>query len=152
MATIRSPLGAIGVILVALEVVFGGIVLALDEAPVLRAVMAVAMVAVFAAVALVVLWMVVYLTLKNPGFLFNPAEVAKLSESVQRGIYAIPVEDIVISGETFDLTETGGDLHIIGEPVDLTETVEDLRIIGEAIDFADADNTPDAADSSADSR
>jgi hypothetical protein len=48
------------------------------------------MVTVLVAVASVVLWMVVYLTVKKPGFLFNPAEVAQLSESAQQDIYSIP--------------------------------------------------------------
>ena len=53
-------------------------------------VVAVTMVTVFVAVASVVLWTVVYLTVRKQGFLFNPAEVAQLSESAQQGIYSIP--------------------------------------------------------------
>ena len=131
MIPVRSPLGAIGVILVALEAIFGSIVLFSDASPGLRAAMAAAMIAVLAVVTLVVLWMVVYLTLKNPGFLFNPAEVAKLSESVQRGIYAIPVDDIVITDETVDLTEAGADPPIAGETDESPDT-----------DSIDADDSP----------
>lgn len=102
MGPIRSPLGAIGVILVALEAVFGGTLLALDAAPALQTIMVLTMVTVFALVTLVVLWMVVYLTLKKPGFLFNPAEVAQLSESVQQVIYTPPRGRVSLRDEPSD--------------------------------------------------
>ena len=109
MGTIRSPLGAVGAILVALEAVFGGTLFALDTASGLRVAIVVTMIAVFISVTAVVLWMVVYLTIKNPGFLFNPAEVARLSETARRGIYAIPSSRISLEPQILDLTnrETG---------------------------------------------
>lgn len=123
---IRSPLGAIGVILVALEAVFSGALFALDDMHELRTAMVATMIAVFAAVTLVVLWMVVYLTLKNPGFLFNPAEVAKLSESVQRGIYAIPVENVAVAREPVSLMETSDDLQLYLQLHEDTDAGTDL--------------------------
>lgn len=119
---IRSPLGAIGAILVALEAVFGGALFALDGKPVLQAAMVATMIAVFVPVAIVVLWMVVYLTVRNPGFLFNPAEVAKLSESVQHGIYAIPVKDIAVSEEPVSITEASDTFQLRLEPNEDAET------------------------------
>ena len=94
MTLIRSPLGAIGAILVALEAVFGGTLFALDDSFWLRVAIVVTMIVVFVSVTAIVLWMVVYLTVKNPGFLFSPVEVAQLSESVQRNIYSMPNTDV----------------------------------------------------------
>ena len=90
MSPIRSPLGAVGALLVALEAVCAASLFALPAYSMQSWVVVMTMVAVFVAVASVVLWMVVYLTVKKPGFLFNPAEVAQLSESAQQGIYSIP--------------------------------------------------------------
>ena len=110
MGPIRSPLGAIGAILVALEAVFGGALFALDGKPVLQAAMVATMIAVFVLVSLVVLWMVVYLTLKKPGFLFNPAEVAQLSESVQQAIYTPPGGRVSLKDELPDSPAPGSGL------------------------------------------
>ena len=102
MVPIRSPLGAIGVTLVALETVFGGTLFALNDAPTVQMAMAATMIVVFVAIVSVVLWMVVYLTLKSPGFLFNPAEVARLSESVQQVIYSPPGGRLSLKEEPAD--------------------------------------------------
>ena len=90
MSPIRSPLGAIGALLVALEAVLAGSLFVLPAYSPQSWVVVVTMVTVFVAVASVVLWMVVYLTVKKPGFLFSPAEVAQLSESAQQEMYSIP--------------------------------------------------------------
>ena len=103
MAPVRSPLGAIGFLLVALEAIFGGALFALDADPWLRLAMVTTMIVIFVPVAIVVLWMVVYLTVKNPGFLFNPAEVAQLSESVQRGVYAMPDSNVSLSAQPLNI-------------------------------------------------
>ena len=103
MGPVRSPLGAIGALLVALEAIFGGALFALDADPWLRLAMVTTMIVVFVPTAGVILWMVVYLAVKNPGFLFNPAEVAQLSEAVQRGVYALPDSKVSLPVQTLDL-------------------------------------------------
>ena len=103
MGPVRSPLGAIGALLVALEAIFGGALFALDADPWLRLAMVTTMIVGFVPTAGVVLWMVVYLAVKNPGFLFNPAEVAQLSESVQRGVYALPDSKVSLPAQPLDL-------------------------------------------------
>lgn len=102
MKPVRSSLGAIGALLVALEAIFGGALFALGADPWLRLAMVTTMIAVFVPAAIVVLWMVVYLTVKNPGFLFNPAEVAQLSEAVQRVIYVPPSGRLSLEDELPD--------------------------------------------------
>lgn len=103
MGPVRSPLGAIGALLVALEAIFGGALFALDTDPWLRLAMVTTMIVGFVPTAGVVLWMVVYLAVKNPGFLFNPAEVAQLSESVRRGVYALPDSTVSLPAQPLDL-------------------------------------------------
>lgn len=107
MKPVRSPLGAIGALLVALEAIFGGALFALGADPWLRLAMVTTMIAVFVPAAIVVLWMVVYLTVKNPGFLFNPAEVAQLSEAVQRVIYVPPSGRLSLEDELPDSSAAG---------------------------------------------
>ena len=76
MSSIRSPLGAVGALLVALEAVLAGSLFVLPPYSAQSWVVVITMVTIFVAVASVVLWMVVYLTVKKPGFLFSPAEIA----------------------------------------------------------------------------
>ena len=71
MALIRGPLWVIGVVVLAMELVLAGTLFALGDAPVLRVAVVIAMSAAFAAFTLVALWLIVYLTLKNPGVLFG---------------------------------------------------------------------------------
>ena len=107
MSPIRSPLGAVGALLVALEAVCAASLFALPAYSMQSWVVVMTMVAVFVAVASVVLWMVVYLTVKKPGFLFNPAEVAQLSESAQQGIYSIPYSRPSLGPSDSSLTDRG---------------------------------------------
>lgn len=109
MGPVRSPLGAIGVILVAMEAAFGGALFALDDDPWLRLAMVTTMIVVFVPTACVVLWMVVYLAVKNPGYLFNPAEVAQLSESVQRVIYDPPAGRLSLEDDSPDSAAAEGE-------------------------------------------
>lgn len=117
MGPVRSPLGAIGVILVAMEAVFGGALFALESAPLLRVVMAGTMIAVFVPTACVVLWMVVYLTVKNPGFLFNPADVAQLKEPTQRDFYDLSSGRLSLEDELPD-SSTAADEADSGQGAD----------------------------------
>jgi len=71
MALIRGPLWVIAAIVLAMELVLAGTLFALTDAPVLRLAVIIAMSAAFAAFTLVALWLIVYLTLKNPGALFG---------------------------------------------------------------------------------
>ena len=71
MALIRGPLWVIGVVVLAMELVLAGTLFALGDAPVLRVAVVIAMSAAFAAFTLVALWLIVYLTLKNPRALFG---------------------------------------------------------------------------------
>jgi len=106
LSPIRSPLGAVGALLVALEAVLAGSLFVLPAYSPQSWVVVITMVTVFVAVAFVVLWMVVYLTVKKPGFFFNPAEVAHLSESAQQGIYSIPYSRFSVETVDSGLTDS----------------------------------------------
>ena len=68
--------------MVFMEGIAGATLFALDSDPLwLRVAIVTIMLLVFVSVTSVVLWVVIYFAVKNPGFLFNPAEVAQLSES-----------------------------------------------------------------------
>ena len=71
MALIRGPLWVIAAIVLAMEIVLAGTLFALTDVPALRLAVIIAMSAAFAAFTLVALWLIVYLTLKNPGALFG---------------------------------------------------------------------------------
>ena len=78
--------------------------MALDSDLWLRAAIVATMVGVFVAVSAVVLWMLIYLTIKNPGYLFSPGEVAKLSESVQKDVYSIPTGHVSLESEDLSVS------------------------------------------------
>jgi hypothetical protein len=84
MLPIRSPLGAIGAILVALEGVAGGSLFALDPGSALQTAMVAAMIFVFVTVTLVVLGMIIYFAVRQPAYLFNPSDI---SESAHLTLY-----------------------------------------------------------------
>ena len=81
---IRSPLGAIGAILVALEGVAGGSLVALESGSSLQAWMVAAMIFVFVAVTLVVLGIIIYFAVRKPAYLFSPSDI---SESAHSDLY-----------------------------------------------------------------
>jgi hypothetical protein len=84
MLPIRSPLGAIGAILVALEGVAGGSLFALDSSSVLQTAMVAAMILVFVAVTVVLLGVIIYFAVRQPAYLFNPSDI---SESAHLALY-----------------------------------------------------------------
>ena len=95
MGPIRSPLGAIGTILVLLEGIAGATLFALDSDPYLRLAIVVTIIVVFGLVTLTVLGITIYFTITNPGFLFNPADVGQLGETAQRRFFSAQ-DDIVV--------------------------------------------------------
>ena len=115
MLPIRSPLGAIGAILVALEGIAGGSLYALDSGSGLQIAMVATMISVFAAVTLVVLGIIIYFAVRQPAYLFNPSDI---SESAHVILYAggsggtrivevsIPQPEVVVPPQA-DFTENG---------------------------------------------
>ena len=78
-----------------MEGIAGATLFALDSDPLwLRVAIVAVMLLVLLMVSGVVLWVIIYFTIKKPGFLFNPAEVAQLSESAQQRFF--PSTDSVI--------------------------------------------------------
>ena len=87
MGPIRSPLGAIGAVLVVLEGIAAGTLFALDSDPLLRLAIVATMIFVLVSVTVVVLGIAIYFAKTKPGFLFNPADIARLSESTQQSLF-----------------------------------------------------------------
>ena len=92
--------------LVALEAIAGGSLFALDADPWLRMAIVATMLVVLVVVTGVVLGIAIYFTVKNPGFLFNPAEVAQLSEAAQQTFFP-PANVIALETPlSFPITDT----------------------------------------------
>lgn len=89
MGPIRSPLGALGAILVGMEGVAGATLFALGSDPHLRSVMVYTIIGGFIIITLATLALVAFFAKTNPGFLFNPADVGKLSEAAQQRFFRI---------------------------------------------------------------
>ena len=87
MGPIRSPLGAIGAVLVVLEGIAAGTLFALDSDPLLRLAIVATMIFVLVSVTVVVLGIAIYFAKTKPGFLFNRADIARLSESTQQSLF-----------------------------------------------------------------
>lgn len=105
MILIRSPLGAVGAILTALEAIVGGSLFAVKDEYLLQLILVSAMGFILVAVSLTVIWLVVYFALKNPGLLFAPGDI---DPRVHRSLYggggtALVLENI----EGFTSTGTG---------------------------------------------
>ena len=104
MGPIRSPLGALGAILVLLEGIAGATLFALDSDPHLRLAIVVTIISVFALTALTVLGIVVYFAIAKPGFLFNPADVGQLDESAQQIFLSSSHDDVSLVSTKADIT------------------------------------------------
>ena len=94
---IRSPLAAIGVLLVALEGIAGGSLFALGSDPGLRIALVTMMVVVLATVTATILGVIIYLTLTKPAYLFSPGEIGQLHPNAQSQFISgqrIPLEPI----------------------------------------------------------
>jgi hypothetical protein len=115
MLPIRSPLGAIGAILVALEGIAGGSLFALDSGSGLQIAMVAAMISVFAAVTLVVLGIIVYFSVRQPAYLFNPSDISESAHVILYGggfagtrivEISTPQPEVVVPPQ-MEITETG---------------------------------------------
>lgn len=114
---IRSPLGALGAILVGLEGVAGATLFALDSDPHLRSIMAYTIIGGFILITSTVLILVCYFAKTNPGFLFNPADVGQLSESVQQRIFRIQDDVPLKIDHTFEFSTDDAPLIAFVTPV-----------------------------------
>lgn len=124
MWVVRSPLGAIGVVLVALEAVLGASLFALEGDRSLQLLLVAVMSMVLVSVTSVVLWLVVYLAIKKPGFLFNPSEVASLSEDVQQRLYAMPENRISLGSVEVTLDNVARNIESARNEPDAEDGVE----------------------------
>lgn len=111
MGPIRSPLGALGAILVLLEGIAGATLFALDSDPHLRLAIVVTIISVFALTTLTVLGIVVYFAIAKPGFLFNPADVGQLDEAAQQIFLSTSHDDVVVKADV-SLVSTKADITV----------------------------------------
>ena len=84
MSLIRSPLGALGALLVSMQAISVGALVAVNSQPYLQIAIVVVMLLVVFAVAATVCFLVVLFALQRPGLLFNPQDIA---QSVHRDLY-----------------------------------------------------------------
>ena len=112
---IRSPLGAVGALLVTLEAIAGGTLFALDANPGLRIAIVATMIAVIATVTVVILGLIIYVAKTNLAYLFNPAEIGQLSAEAQTqfllSTQSAPLT-LTLPGVELVVGETSGGLDI----------------------------------------
>ena len=92
MTVIRSPLGALGALMVLLEGIAAGALVAVNSQPVLQWILVIMMTVVTVAIAGLVIWIVWHFARKHPGLLFNPQDI---SPSVHGVLYAPPGQTVV---------------------------------------------------------
>ncbi len=99
MLPIRSPLGAIGAILVALEGVAAGALFALRSNPILQGWLVAAMIFVLVLVTLAILGVVVYFAICKPAYLFNPSDISERAHVTLYGGGTRPIAYVSIANE-----------------------------------------------------
>lgn len=75
MGIVRSPLGALGALMVLLQAIAGGTLFGLKSQPDVQQVVALMMVGSISAVTVLVVGLVAYFALTRPGLLFNPRDI-----------------------------------------------------------------------------
>ena len=75
MGTIRSPLGALGALMVLLEAIAAAALIPLKSQPDLQTVVVVMMVASIGLITILVVGMIALFAWKRPGLLFNPRDI-----------------------------------------------------------------------------
>lgn len=85
MNTIRSPLGALGALLVLLQGISAGAIAVLQNQAILQFILVITMVIIAVVITGVVTFVVIRFTLRNPGLLFNPQDI---DPSVHKTLYA----------------------------------------------------------------
>lgn len=113
MGPIRNPLGAIGAILVALEGVAGGSLVALESGSALQTWMVGSMIFVIVSVTHVVLGTIIYFAVSNSAYLFSPSDI---SESAHLNLYGgnlIPPLSVEVRSqvEHIDIPQFNPDIH-----------------------------------------
>lgn len=94
MSTIRSPLGALGALLVLLQGISAGALAVLRDQPTLQFILVITMVAIAAVVTGVVAFVVIRFALRNPGLLFNPGDI---ESSVHQYLYVSQPDKVTLS-------------------------------------------------------
>ncbi len=87
MIVIRSPLGALGALIVLLEGIAAGALVAVKSQPALQWILVIMMVFLTSAITLLVIWIVWRFARNNPGLLFSPQDI---SQAVHGRLYAPP--------------------------------------------------------------
>lgn len=73
--SVRSPLGALGAIVVLIQGIAAGALVAVRPDPTLQLILIIIISAVTVSVTVTVIWLVMYLARKNPAYLFNPKDI-----------------------------------------------------------------------------
>jgi hypothetical protein len=94
--TIKSPLGAIGAIVVLIQAISAGALFAIRSQIALQWILVILIAIVTLAFTTLVIWLVVHLTHRDPAYLFNPQDI---DPSVHRAIYASQSDKIEVELE-----------------------------------------------------
>ena len=76
MPSIKSPLGALGALMVMLEAIAAGALIPTQSQPMLQTILVICIVFEALAVSLVVLGVIVYFAVKRPAYLFSPSDIS----------------------------------------------------------------------------
>lgn len=93
---VRSPLGAIGGILVLIQGIAAGALFGVSSHPTLQFILVVLIVVVTIAVTILVIWLIIRLVRLNPAYLFNPQDI---DPAIHRTLYACEIKKIGVELE-----------------------------------------------------
>ena len=113
MGIVRSPLGALGALMVLLQAIAGGSLFGLQSQPTIQWVIVIMMVACISAITCLVIWLVIYFALKRPGLLFSPRDI---ESSVHMDLYGSSespdISNVAPHSVTFSLAPEDSDNNI----------------------------------------
>jgi hypothetical protein len=100
MMVIRSPLGALGALMVLMQAISVGALAAIRSQPILQMALVSVIIFVLLLVTILVCFLIIRFALRTPGLLFNPQDIAP---GVHPGLY-LPIEP----GQVVQLKQIGG--------------------------------------------
>ncbi len=112
MAAIRSPLGALGALMVLIDAIAASALVPLRSQPDLQKIVVLALVSSIGLVTLVVCGLIVFLAIRRPGLLFSPADI---DPSIHADLYGprdepqVPTPVHPVSFEIVDLGDVDTD-------------------------------------------
>ena len=116
MGAIRSPLGALGALMVLLQGISASALFALKDQPTLQLILVIMMASVTAVVALAVVVLIGWLAYRNPGLLFSPPDIDPIAHLSLYGREESPTGPAALGNVTL-VVESEPDDQEQGEPL-----------------------------------